>query len=143
MEKRRVVSIVLAVVLSIGLLVFGCAKPAPSPGPTPEPEKKVVNVGDIFCMTGPWGDVGLIGGWGLRAGVEYANDNELVGKGIELKMIQRDDRLDPTTTASEYQKIKNDVVMLSVSHSVGNTALLDLVGEDKVPMVCTTTNSLL
>lgn len=125
--------LILLVVLLALVPIIGCV-----PEEVPPPEKKVIKVGILSDLTGPYSTVGVPIFDGYFDYYRHINETEGGINGIPVKATWGDCKADPAISISLYRRFRAEgIVCLSTTTSSETTALSAILGRDKMP--CTST----
>jgi len=137
-SMKKVLSLTLIVVMSLSLMLTGCAKPAeaPSEEPAAPAEEEVIKLGVFEPLTG----ANAAGGELEIEGIKLANKlyPEVLGKKVELVIVDnKSDKVEAATAAARLvEKEKVPAIIGSWGSSL-SMAAGDIVKNAKVPTMGT------
>ena len=139
MNRRIIKSGMLVVVaLLLALPVIACAPPE---GAVPPPEEKVIRIGNVSDLTGPYSTIGVPIFYGHYDYFKYLSEEEGGVNGIEVEELWADHKGDPAFAITLYRRFKaQGVVAMITTTSTETTALLAMLEADKIPATGTATS---
>jgi ABC-type branched-subunit amino acid transport system substrate-binding protein len=95
--------------------------------------KKVITLGALNDESGPAAPVGKGFAQGKRIAVQVANEENMLGDGWKLELIERDHGYNPQKSVQSYMEIKDDVLFIATSFGTPNTLpLRPMLDRDKI-----------
>ena len=133
MKRGMIKSGLLVVVaLLVAMPVIGCV-PAEE-GPAPPPEAKVIKIGMLADMTGPYSTIGVPIFNGYFDYMRYLNEEKGGINGIKIEVLWADHKGDPSFAITVYKRFKGDgMIALMPTTSTETSALLAMLEADKIP----------
>ena len=124
--------LLIIVALLVALPVIGCA-----PGETvPLSEEKVVRVGMLTDLTGPYSSIGGYTTNTCRDYYNYLNDEQGGIDGTKIEMIWSDHRNDLALAVTSYKRMKEQGVVVWTTVGTGDTTVTRaFVEADKIPVI--------
>ena len=141
--------VLLTLILVMGSILGACAPEAspppaekppaekpPAEAPKPPPaEEKVIKIGTLWDITGPYS-----AGFVLDGASDYykwLNDEKGGIEGIKVEHLWVDHRANADVAISAYMRMKGDVLLFNTLSSVETTALKAMFEKDGVPCITT------
>ena len=128
--------LLLLVVLLVLVLVIGCVPEEVAP-----PEEKVIKIGNLCDLTGPYSTIGVPIMYGHNAYFNYINDTEGGINGIPVEVMWGDCKSNAALAISLYRRFKEAGIVAMISTtSTEVTATLGMLDRDRIPCCGTSTS---
>ena len=140
MDRKTVkVGLLVVMALLVALPVIGCATEEVA---APLPEEKVIKIGHIADLTGPYSTLGVPVFYGHSDYFRHVNEEDGGIGGIKIKEFWGDGRADAAMGITLYKRFKADgMLALIVLSSVEANALLTMTEADRIPYTGSATST--
>ena len=137
--RKNIFTLALVVVLALLVAVpaIGCAPEEVAP----PVEEKVIKVGSIIDLTGPYSTIGVPIGAGGMDFWKYLNEDLGGISGIKVDHLWTDSKGSPAFCITQYKRFKEQgALAFTVSTSTENVAIQSFYNNDKIPAIGSSTS---